>query len=93
MLRILCRIIGGAFSLIGAICLVLPIPLGLIIGMVFLTIGLMFLIPSTPSSARFVRSVRMKANWFDRAMTGMTRRLPAPYRRILNKTEIGAYDW
>jgi len=93
MIRILCRIIGGAFSLVGAACLVLPIPLGLIIGMVFLTIGLMFLIPSTPSTAKYVRSARMKAAWFDKGMSNMTRRLPAPYRRILNKTEIGAYDW
>jgi len=93
MIRILCRIIGGIFSVIGVLVLILPIPLGLIIGMVFLLIGLMFLIPSTPSTAKFVRSARMKASWFDRAMTSMTRRLPAPYRRILSKTEIGAFDW
>jgi len=93
MIRILCRIIGGAFSIVGALCLILPIPLGLIIGMAFLVVGLMFLIPSTPSTARYVRSARTKAAWFDRGMANMTRRLPAPYRRILNKTEIDAYDW
>jgi len=93
MLRILCRIIGGAFALLGALALILPIPLGLIIGMIFLTIGLMFLIPSTPSTARHVRTLRTKSSKFDRAMSNMTRRLPAPYSRILSRTEIGAFDW
>jgi hypothetical protein len=93
MLRILCQIIGGAFSLVGLMGLVLPIPFGLIIGMAFLVIGLLFLIPTTPMVTRWVRKARMKANWFDRGMSNMTNRLPATYRRIFKQTEIDAFDW
>ncbi len=89
MIRILCRIIGGAFCFFGVLGMLTPIPLGLI----FFIIGLMFLIPSTPSSARVVRAARRKIGLFDRAMSGITNRLPLPYKRILRQTELDALDW
>lgn len=89
MMRILCRIVGGAFCFIGVIGMLTPIPFGII----FFVIGLMFLIPTTPSAAKAVRAVRKRIGIFDRAMTAITRRMPAPYRRVLRKTEIEAYDW
>jgi len=81
--RILCRIIGGALCFVGIIGMLTPIPFGI----VFFVIGLLFLIPSTPSAAKPVRWARAKVGLFDRAMDGITRRSPMPYRRILRQTE------
>jgi hypothetical protein len=61
-----------------------PIPFGLIL----FIIGLLFLIPSTPSAAKYVRLMRRKVRIFDRAMSAVTNRMPYPYRRVLRETEI-----
>ncbi len=84
MMRILSRIIGSILCFIGIIGMLTPIPFGII----FFVIGLMFLIPSTPSAANGVRWARSKVGFFDRSMSMMTRRLPVPYSRILRQTEI-----
>lgn len=89
MARILCRIIGSALCFFGILGMLTPIPFGLIL----FVIGLLFLIPSTPSAARAVRWMRMKVSPFDKAMHAVTRRAPAPYRRVLRQTEIGSFDW
>lgn len=89
MARILCRIIGGTLCFFGIIGMLTPIPFGLIL----FVIGLMFLIPSTPSAARAVRWMRSKIGLFDSAMHAITRRAPAPYRRVLRQTEVGGFDW
>lgn len=87
--RILCQIIGGAFCFFGILGVLTPIPFGLI----FFAIGLLFLIPTTPWVTRSVRRARGRFASFDRAMDAMTRRAPAPYRRVLRRTEIGNFDW
>ena len=69
MIRILCRIVGSAFCFIGIIGMLTPIPFGLI----FFVIGLLFLIPTTPSVARAVRGARARSGLFDRAMHAATR--------------------
>lgn len=84
MKKWIARFIGSAFVLFGFVGMLTPIPFGLI----FFIIGLMFLIPTTPSAARLVKRVRGKSRLFDRSMQGMTNRLPYPYRRILRETEI-----
>ena len=89
MIRILCRIVGSAFCFIGIIGMLTPIPFGLI----FFVIGLLFLIPTTPSVARAVRGARARSGLFDRGMHAATRAAPAPYRRVLRQTETGGYDW
>jgi len=89
MTRILCRILGSALAFIGVLGMLTPIPFGLIV----FVIGLMFLIPSTPSSARAVRWARVKVGLFDRMMQAITDRAPIPYKRILRQTEPGGYDW
>lgn len=88
MTRILCRIIGSAFCFIGLIGMLTPIPFGLI----FFIIGLLFLIPSTPSAAKAVRWARRKVRVFDRVMSAATNRMPYPYRRVLRETEVRP-DW
>ncbi|NVJ98666.1 MAG: hypothetical protein HWE25_10970 [Alphaproteobacteria bacterium] len=89
MVRILCQIIGGAFCFFGIIGMLTPIPFGII----FFVIGLLFLIPTTPSVTRLVRRARGRFDMFDRAMDAVTRRAPAPYRRVLRRTEVGGLDW
>ena len=89
MVRLLCRLIGSMFCFIGIIGMLTPIPFGLI----FFVIGLLFLIPTTPSVARAVRRARARIGLFDRAMHAATRVAPAPYRRVLRQTEVGGYDW
>ena len=89
MVRLMCRLIGSAFCLFGIVGMLTPIPFGLIL----FVIGLMFLIPTTPSVTRAVRHARSRIGFFDRAMDAATRVMPAPYRRVLRRTEIGGSDW
>ncbi|WND02916.1 hypothetical protein QGN29_00880 [Temperatibacter marinus] len=84
MARILCRIIGSALCFIGIIGMLTPIPFGII----FFVIGLMFLVPSTPSAARLVQKARKQFGLFDKSMSFATNKMPYPYRRILRRTEI-----
>ena len=88
MMRILCRIIGIVLCLFGIIGMLTPIPLGIIP----FIIGLLFLVPTTPSAARAVRWARRKIRIFDRVMSAATNRLPYPYRRVLRETEVKP-DW
>lgn len=88
MTRLLCRIIGSALCFFGLIGMLTPIPFGLIL----FIIGMMFLIPSTPSAASAVRWARRKIRLFDRVMSAATNRMPYPYRRVLRETEIKP-DW
>lgn len=89
MVRIICSIIGTVLCLIGIVGMLTPIPLGLII----FIIGLMFLIPSSPAAAGYVRFARRKIGLFDRAMSAITNKMPVPYRRVLRRTEVNGYDW
>ncbi|WP_286830636.1 MULTISPECIES: hypothetical protein [Kordiimonas] len=89
MVRILCQLIGSVFCIFGIFGMLTPIPFGLI----FFMIGLLFLIPTTPWVTRLVRRTREKFATFDRAMDAVTRRAPAPYRRVLQRTEIDNFDW
>lgn len=88
MMRALCQILGASLCLLGIVAMILPIPFGIII----FVIGLMFLIPTTPSAAKAVRWARRRLRVFDRLMSAVTVRLPYPYRRILRETEI-RQDW
>lgn len=88
MTRLICRIIGGALCFFGILGMLTPIPFGLIL----FIIGLLFLIPSTPSAATPVRWARRKIGFFDRLMSAATNRMPYPYRRVLRETEIKP-DW
>lgn len=88
MTRFICRIIGGALCFFGILGMLTPIPFGLIL----FIIGLLFLIPSTPSAANAVRWARRKVRVFDRVMSAATNRMPYPYRRVLRETEIRP-DW
>ncbi len=88
MMRILCRIIGFVLCLFGLIGMLTPIPLGIIP----FILGLLFLVPTTPSAARAVRWARRKIRIFDRVMSAATNRLPYPYRRVLRETEVKP-DW
>ncbi|MBO6506015.1 MAG: hypothetical protein JJ850_03035 [Kordiimonadaceae bacterium] len=88
MMRLICRIIGGALCFFGILGMLTPIPFGLIL----FIIGLLFLIPSTPSAANAVRWARRKIRVFDRVMSAATNRMPYPYRRVLRETEIRP-DW
>jgi hypothetical protein len=66
-----------------------PIPFGII----FFVAGLMFLIPTTPAVVRLIQNLRRKSDTFNNAMSAVTRRLPAPYRRVLRRTEVSALDF
>ncbi len=88
MTRLICRILGSALCFFGILGMLTPIPFGLIL----FIIGLLFLIPSTPSAAGAVRWARRKIRVFDRMMSATTNRMPYPYRRILRETEIKP-DW
>jgi len=88
MMRILCRMIGIVLCLFGIIGMLTPIPLGIIP----FILGLLFLVPTTPSAARAVRWARRKIRIFDRVMSVATNRLPYPYRRVLRETEVKP-DW
>ena len=84
MIRIIFRVIGIIFVLLGIILGIAPIP----IGWLMMLIGLLFLIPTTPSVARFIRGMRRRSTTVDRAFAGLTRRAPMPYRRVLKETEV-----
>ena len=83
MKRLICRVVGTAFLLVGLVLAVLPIPFGIL----FILIGLMLLIPSSPLFARSVRRARARFGHVDGAFAFLTQRTPVPYRRILRATE------
>lgn len=83
MLRLLLGATGLVFVLVGLVLWPLPIPFGLLLVLV----GLMMLIPVSPATADAVKALRRRAPALDRWLKQLARRLPAPYRRILRKTE------
>jgi len=89
MMRIICSTIGIFLCLIGIVGMLTPIPFGIFI----FVLGLLFLIPSTPAAAKYIRWARRKISIFDRVMTAITNKMPLPYRRVLRRTEIDAFDW
>lgn len=80
--------LGFVCLVIGIIGILTPIPFGLI----FLMLALLLLIPTTPGAARLVRRLRIRFGRFDRLMALAIRRSPAPYRRILRRTDIDQYS-
>lgn len=84
MIRIILRVIGIVFVLLGIVLGIAPIP----IGWLMMLIGLMFLIPTTPSVVRLIKGMRRRSSTVDKAFTGLARRAPTPYRRVLKETEV-----
>lgn len=82
MIRILSQVAGVLLCIIGAILALTPIPVGLILFM----LGLIILLPTTPSAVKFIRWLRFKVPLFDRFMTSATEKAPEAYRRYLKKT-------
>ncbi len=88
MARVLIMAIGFVFLLVGFVGVLTPIPFGL----VFLLLALLMLIPTTPGVARLVQRVRRKSSRFDQLMILAIRKSPAPYRRILRRTDVDQYS-
>ncbi|MEO1078378.1 MAG: hypothetical protein AAFY29_02405 [Pseudomonadota bacterium] len=88
MARVLVMAIGFVFLLIGFIGVLTPIPFGL----VFLVLALLLLIPTTPGLTRLVQRARRKSSHFDQLMILAIRKSPAPYRRILRRTDFDPYS-
>lgn len=86
--RIVIMMLGFISLVIGIIGILTPIPFGLI----FLVLSLLLLIPTAPGAARLVRRLRIRSKRFDGLMTLAIRRSPAPYRRILRRTDIDQYS-
>lgn len=84
MVRLIVKTIGYLFLAIGFIGMLTPIPFGLI----FFVLALLLLIPTSPTVVRLMQRARRKSHRFDTAMTGISRRLPSPYRRILKTTDV-----
>ncbi|MEM1187465.1 MAG: hypothetical protein AAGI72_03010 [Pseudomonadota bacterium] len=87
MARVLIMAVGFVFLLIGFIGVLTPIPFGL----VFLLLALLMLIPTTPGVARLVQRARRRSSRFDQLMILAIRKSPAPYRRILRRTDVDPY--
>lgn len=84
MVRLAVVALGLLFLLLGIVGILTPIPFGI----VFLVLAMLLLIPTLPNAAGLVRRLRMRSARFDRGMTAVIRRAPAPYRRILRQTDI-----
>ncbi len=84
LLKIILRIIGFVFLAIGIVGILTPIPFGF----VFIIGALILLIPTTPAAVTWVKILRRRSSRFDRAMQGLSYRLPFPFRRILRRTEV-----
>ena len=84
LLKIILRTIGFVFLATGIVGILTPIPFGF----VFIIIALIFLIPTTPAAVTWVKILRRRSSRFDRAMQGLSCRLPFPFRRILRRTEV-----
>lgn len=86
-MRFLISIIASVFLVLGLILWILPLPFGLILT----CLSLMVLLAVSPRAARWMRGLRRRFAIFDQGMTGLTRRLPMPYRRILRQTEVSRW--
>lgn len=84
LLKIILRTIGFVFLATGIVGILTPIPFGF----VFIIVALIFLIPTTPAAVTWVKILRRRSSRFDRAMQGLSYRLPFPFRRILRRTEV-----
>lgn len=76
-------LLGLVFFIIGVVGILTPIPFGL----VFLTLSIIFLVPTVPQFANFIQMLRARFGLLDRGLGVLTRRAPMPYRRILRQTE------
>jgi hypothetical protein len=88
VMRWIVQAFGYVFLLIGIAGLLTPIPFGV----VFFTLALLLLIPTTPWVTRRVQRLRQRWARLDRMMAGLIRRLPVPYRRILRQTDVDVLD-
>ena len=84
LLKIILRMIGLIFLAAGIVGILTPIPFGI----VFVVLALVFLIPTTPVAVSTVKVLRRRSTRFDRAIHGISYRLPFPVRRILRRTEV-----
>lgn len=84
MLRIAAIALGWVFFVLGLIGMLTPIPFGI----VCLMLSMLLLIPSSPRTVGFIRRMRQRSSYVDRVMAAVIRRAPAPYRRILRRTDI-----
>lgn len=82
-MRFVFMVLGLVFFIIGVVGILTPIPFGII----FLSLSIVFLVPTVPAFARLVRSMRSRSTLLNRGLGGITRRAPMPYRRILRQTE------
>lgn len=81
--RLFAQVLGFVLLIIGLIGILTPIPFGL----VFLAAALVILIPTSPGTVRTVQDMRRRSSLVDRALHSMTLKTPAPYRRLLRRTE------
>ena len=88
MNRILALIAGYICLLLGIAGLLTPIPVGII----FTVLAAVLLIPTSPRAERALRYLRTRSSRIDRGVADIARRVPSPYRRILQKTEVKISD-
>jgi len=88
MTRILVLIAGYICLAFGIAGLLTPVPVGII----FMVLAALLLIPTSPRAARALRCLRTRSSRIDRGVTDIARRVPSPYRRILQKTEVEVSD-
>ncbi len=88
MRRILVLIAGYICLVFGIAGLLTPIPVGII----FTVLAALLLIPTSPRAARALRYLRTRSSRIDRKVADIARRVPSPYRRILQKTEVEISD-
>lgn len=86
MLRLLVLALGYLLLALGVIGVLTPIPFGLF----FLAIAMLVLIPVSPGTTRLLKRLRRNYPTIDRLMTATIRRVPAPYRRVLRRTDVSA---
>ena len=83
MTRLFWLALGWAFLFLGILLMILPIPFGL----VFLMLAFVVLVPLSPWFVRRMRGMRARFRLVNSAFSGLTRRVPVPYRRVLRATE------
>lgn len=82
MLPIIHQALGAFLIVTGLIVLPLPIPFGLIM----ITIGLSLMAPYVPAFQRLIRSMRTKWPNLDRSLLHHRDRFPAIIRSTIDKT-------
>ncbi len=82
MMPIIHQLVGSILIIVGLIVLPLPIPFGLIM----VTLGVTLLAPYIPAFQRLVRAIRRKWPEIDRSLLRYRHRLPAVIRKTIDKT-------